>query len=638
MSMRTGRLAALWMALILACSVLPAQADGNADAEDYARADALLREGRYEEACSLFSQIAGYEDAAQKAYALNVVLRLDCEALTDTALLCSYDGLYGLVELGSGTVLSPRWSEARLLGPETLAARGEDGWAVLTLRGEDLSGERWDAVTALDDAVLLVSRDGLYGLADMTGAALLRPVWTGAAGCTDGTLPETLTLGEDGLIPVRDADGLWGYADRSGAYVIEPCYAWAGSFDVNGQAVVQRADGSYAVIDAQASAIPAEGAEAWNAARQADYDEAAALLDEGRYPEAIEGFSALVPYADTEDRVKESYYRLGLWLREQGMTEEARDAFDLAAEWPGAEDQITELDYEEAEALEAAGDLTEALDLYLRLGDYRNSAARADALEKQVVGLETVFFGRYEQDGDTENGKEPIEWYVLRRGKTGVTLLSRYCLDQQVYKDLYKGTSWEKCELREWLNDTFLRTAFTKAERKAIMLRKVKNDADQANPIWETEGSEDTEDRVYLLSYHEVDSGLTERAARRARPTAYALSRGVETFDGWCRWWTRSRGNHVYNVNVVDEEGTLDTYAETMVTFMGVRPAITVDPDLLAKYGTAEPPAAAEEPEAVEEEPDAPEEETEEPEEQPEAPAEEDDEDDVIIFLDEDEE
>lgn len=40
----------------------------------------------------------------------------------------------------------------------------------------------------------------------------------------------------------------------------------------------------------------------------------------------------------------------------------------------------------------------------------------------------TVFFGSYEQDGNTENGPEPIEWLVLEDDGETMTLLSRYIL------------------------------------------------------------------------------------------------------------------------------------------------------------------------------------------------------------------
>jgi hypothetical protein len=47
-----------------------------------------------------------------------------------------------------------------------------------------------------------------------------------------------------------------------------------------------------------------------------------------------------------------------------------------------------------------------------------------------VIG-NTVVFGHYEQDKDTENGQEPIEWLVLDTDKEGcrALVISCLCLD-----------------------------------------------------------------------------------------------------------------------------------------------------------------------------------------------------------------
>ena len=46
-----------------------------------------------------------------------------------------------------------------------------------------------------------------------------------------------------------------------------------------------------------------------------------------------------------------------------------------------------------------------------------------------------ITFGKYEQDGDLDNGKEPIEWEVLSIEPGQALLLSKYALDFKKYDE-----------------------------------------------------------------------------------------------------------------------------------------------------------------------------------------------------------
>ena len=58
-------------------------------------------------------------------------------------------------------------------------------------------------------------------------------------------------------------------------------------------------------------------------------------------------------------------------------------------------------------------------------------------------GKEYIVFGSYEQDGNTKNGKEPIEWEVLGENDNGILVVSRYILDCQPYNKKSTGVFWE---------------------------------------------------------------------------------------------------------------------------------------------------------------------------------------------------
>ena len=76
-------------------------------------------------------------------------------------------------------------------------------------------------------------------------------------------------------------------------------------------------------------------------------------------------------------------------------------------------------------------------------------------LSRAKIGSHVVF-GKYEQDDDASNGKEPIEWIVLAKEKDRALLISKYGLAAQQYNTEWTDETWETCSLRKWLNETFL--------------------------------------------------------------------------------------------------------------------------------------------------------------------------------------
>ena len=170
-----------------------------------------------------------------------------------------------------------------------------------------------------------------------------------------------------------------------------------------------------------------------------------------------------------------------------------------------------------------------------------------------------VSFGHYEQDNNLENGAEEIEWVVLEYDEKNNTalLISKYGLDAKPYHTENTDITWENCFLRGWLNSEFLNDAFTLEEQSAILLTDVDNSRSQGYRGWNTDGGNNTQDRIFLLSYAEanrffiVPRGNTDNMESRAAPSAYAISRGAWTgkyttsdnrYSGW--WWLRSPGQY----------------------------------------------------------------------------------------------
>lgn len=157
-----------------------------------------------------------------------------------------------------------------------------------------------------------------------------------------------------------------------------------------------------------------------------------------------------------------------------------------------------------------------------------------------VVEGEYIKFGAYEQDNNTTNGKEDIEWLVLEVKDGKALVISKYGLDCKQYNINLTDVTWEACTLRKWLNNDFLGAAFSSEEK--AMIPTVTVSADK-NPDYSTNPGNATQDQVFLLSITEANKYFSSDRARQCKPTDYAVANGAwESDNGTCWWWLRSPG------------------------------------------------------------------------------------------------
>ena len=189
-----------------------------------------------------------------------------------------------------------------------------------------------------------------------------------------------------------------------------------------------------------------------------------------------------------------------------------------------------------------------------------------------------VTFGTYEQDNNTSNGKEDIEWIVLANEGNRSLLISRYALDCQQYNTKFKDVTWETCSLRPWLNGTFLNAAFTADEQKAIQKTSVDNGKSQGNSSWSTNGGNNTTDQIFLLSYAEAGKYFASDSDRICKTTAYAKAQGAYTDDsGNCWWWLRSPDSRQRGAASVTTDGSLGHLTDGSGGSTAVRPAFWIN-------------------------------------------------------------
>ena len=176
-------------------------------------------------------------------------------------------------------------------------------------------------------------------------------------------------------------------------------------------------------------------------------------------------------------------------------------------------------------------------------------------------------FTSYEQDGHTRNGAEPIRWIVLDIRDSGLFLISEKGLEKAQFHSHNDKTGWAGSDVRRWLNNTFLATAFSSSQQAAIQDTQVDNSAAQHNPDVNKAGreGEPTTDKVFLLSYKEVLDYLMGQDRIYCVPTQTAQTHGVNKSDKtyyngqrttW--YWLRSPA-YSSNANVVDWNGKVET-------------------------------------------------------------------------------
>ncbi len=178
----------------------------------------------------------------------------------------------------------------------------------------------------------------------------------------------------------------------------------------------------------------------------------------------------------------------------------------------------------------------------------------------------TVTIGRFEQDGNLENGPEEIVWYVLDYRDGQYLLLSKHILSGMRYSEQKYKPIWETSIVREWLNGEFFTTAFTDEERQYIKKTFLEK--------------EKVTDQVFFLQKKDIEE-INDKLISLGLPTEYALTQGVKALNTQMDYITEV----VYNSTwyFLRNGGAMDgtTWSSGSTTWgpsqNGVRPAMWID-------------------------------------------------------------
>lgn len=204
------------------------------------------------------------------------------------------------------------------------------------------------------------------------------------------------------------------------------------------------------------------------------------------------------------------------------------------------------------------------------------------------------------QSGQTYYFKvEPIKWRVLEEVDGTYTLLSEYIIDKQAFhtssdnrtiggQTIY-ANNYEHSTIREWLNNAFYNKAFSSPEKGSILTTLVDNSESTTESPTNPYFSNNTMDKVYLLSYQEAISstyGFSTDAGgsstRRAVTTDYARAVGAymltsTSYYGNGHWCLRSPYSNYSNVaHFVIYDGNISVITVDTSSLHGVRPAIKI--------------------------------------------------------------
>lgn len=314
------------------------------------------------------------------------------------------------------------------------------------------------------------------------------------------------------------------------------------------------------------------------------YNNAMKLIDSGDYEAA---YAILEEIENTEAIVSNKYDR-AMELIDSGDYDSAYALLDEI----GNNEAITANKYDRAMEYIDSGDYEPAYMLLKGLS-YKDSDEKLLSIKPKYNQMQAkkanvgdkVFFGSYEQDNDTSNCKEDIEWKVLAKENNRVLLISEKALDCKQYNTSFDPVTWESCSLRKWLNETFLNNAFSAQEQALIQSTTVSADK---NPDYSTAPGNAITDKVFLLSITEAKKYFDSDEARRCAPTAYAIAQGAWANDSYktadgdavCWWWLRSPGTYQYDAACVGVGGAVYLLGDYVDLGDGcVRPTIWVSID-----------------------------------------------------------
>lgn len=182
---------------------------------------------------------------------------------------------------------------------------------------------------------------------------------------------------------------------------------------------------------------------------------------------------------------------------------------------------------------------------------------------------------------------KPIRWKMINQEDGVYTLITEMIIDQSKFhssigtrvvddKAIYSN-NYEHSAIREWLNEEFINKAFNVDELEFLLKTLIKNDGPTTELNNNRYASNNTTDKVYILSYEEAyEKYFQTDEERKSTLTDYAIAKNVRVSGEDAFWWLRSPSSfYSYFANYINVYGMYQNYY-TDSDFIGVRPVIKI--------------------------------------------------------------
>ena len=215
--------------------------------------------------------------------------------------------------------------------------------------------------------------------------------------------------------------------------------------------------------------------------------------------------------------------------------------------------------------------------------DYSSSSSKPNSYQDENgYSTNTIYWFSY----------DPIEWDILTESSGKALIIANLILDSQDYypessiSSFSHNGGWgrpnnyELSAIRKFLNDNFYNTAFNELQKAFIETTTVDNSAASTGQSSNSNACNNTNDKMFLLSYKEATTYYTSDTARQAKGSDYAKCQGL--YPGNNLWWLRSPyfnyisddyDNYAYYVG---NNGGI-TVSCVYHTYFGVRPACWIN-------------------------------------------------------------
>lgn len=192
---------------------------------------------------------------------------------------------------------------------------------------------------------------------------------------------------------------------------------------------------------------------------------------------------------------------------------------------------------------------------------------------------------------------DKYQWRIIEIKDSAMLLITEHIVNQRPYHNLPEGVTWANSEIRAYLNGEFLEQFNSKSLSR--MLKKTNKNND--NPWYGSEGGEDTNDIIFLLSLDEavryyfgdssknLDNPSSKQRYWFQRKDENNSKRQARYFDDSWWWWLRTPGRDNKRAVYIHGDGNIGiqgnrnfNYGSTTIhratndNSGGIRPAVWV--------------------------------------------------------------